>query len=143
MEENKAIVQRLLEEVFNQHNLAVIDELVSPDYQYHDLDPGHSLHGPAAYRRLAASILAAFPDLHLTIEDLIAEGDRVVARWSARGTHRGPLLGIAPTGREVAYTGIGIRRIANGKITEHWENLDTLGLLQQLGAIPSETHTTW
>ena len=81
--------------------------------------------------------LTAFPDLHFTVEDLIAEGDKVVARLTVRGTQQGAFMGIPPTGKHVTVTGIDINRLAGGKSVEHWLNMDTLGLLQQLGVIPA------
>jgi predicted ester cyclase len=80
--------------------------------------------------------LTAFPDLHLTIEDLIAEGDKVVDRQTARGTHQGTFMGIPPTGKQITVTAMNISRIVGGKIVEHWVELDTLGMLQQLGVVP-------
>jgi steroid delta-isomerase-like uncharacterized protein len=94
--------------------------------------------GYEAYREEISAYRAAFPDLRYTVEDQLAEGDLVASRWTVRGTHRGELMGIAPTGKEIGLTGITIQRFANGKIAEEWWNWDTLGLMQQLGAIPAE-----
>ena len=88
------------------------------------------------YKQLVTMYFSAFPDLHLTIEDQIAEGDKVVTRWTARGTHQGPFMGIPPTGKRAVVTGIAIDRFANGKFVENWNNGDDLGLLQQLGVVP-------
>ena len=98
--------------------------------------PGQA-HDREGLTQFNLAIRAAFPDLTVTIDDLIAEGDKVVWRWSARGTQRGELMGIPPTGREVTLTGISIDRLAGGQIVERWGEIDNLGLLQQLGAIPA------
>jgi steroid delta-isomerase-like uncharacterized protein len=133
---NKGIARRLLE-AMNTGDLDVIDEIVDPGYRTHDpsLPPDHPT-GPEGVKQLIQLYRGAFPDVRMTIEDQIAEGDLVVTRWTATGTHRGDLQGIAPTGRQARISGIAIDRIAGGKITENWENWDTLGLLQQVGAIP-------
>jgi len=95
------------------------------------------VRGPAGVKELIAGYRAAFPDIHVTIEDQIADGDLVVSRWSAKGTHQGELMGIPATGKHATVTGITIDRIADGLIVESWNNWDTLGLMQQLGAIPA------
>ena len=134
-EENKALVRRFYDEMFNKKNLTAINEFIDPNGVDHGLPPG--LSGIEGTRRFIGMYLAAFPDLHMTFEDLIAEGDRVVLRWTCRGTHQGELMGIPPTGRQVTVTGIEINRLAGGKSVEHWLNNDTLGMLQQLGVIPA------
>ena len=134
-EENKALVRRCIEEPWNQRRLETIDELVAPDYVNHDpANPG--VRSPQGLKQLVSTFVAAFPDIHFTIEEQIAEGDKVVTRWTARGTHRGALQGIAPTGKSSTVTGISIWRIANGKLAEEWANWDTIGMLQQIGVIP-------
>jgi steroid delta-isomerase-like uncharacterized protein len=133
-EDNKAKARRIIEEGWNQGNTAVFDELFAADYVGHD--PSGPVHGPEGFKQLYATYRAAFPDTHLTIEDQIAEGDKVVARWTASGTNQGPLMGIPPSGKRVTITGITITRFARGKIEEDWFNYDTLGMLQQIGAIP-------
>ena len=97
----------------------------------------HGKELTAAANQYYATYRAAFPDTHLTIEDQIAEGDKVVTRWTATGTNQGTLMGIPPSGKRVTITGISITRIANGKAVEDWVNFDTLGMLQQIGAIPT------
>jgi steroid delta-isomerase-like uncharacterized protein len=134
-EENKALSRRLIEEVWNQGKLAVIDELVAPNYVDHD--PTGPIHGPEGFKQFVSMYLTAYPDTHFTIEDQIAEGDTVVTRWTARGTHKGPLMGIPPTGKQVTVTGISIGRVVNGKTVEGWSNYDTLGMMQQLGVVPA------
>ena len=135
--ENKAISRRADEELFNRGNLDVADELFAPDFVYHDPAGGEEWRGPESVKRYAAMLRAAFPDLHQAIEDQLAEGDKVAYRWTACGTHQGELMGIAPTGNQVTFTGISVARLADGKIEEIWENYDALGMMQQLGVVPS------
>ena len=132
-EENKALIRRLYEEVFNQRNLALVDELCRPTYVFHN--PPTTLHGPEAFKQFLAAYITAFPDARFTIEDQIAEGDEVVTRQSFTGTHQGPLLGISPTSKQVNVTGMTIHHLIDGQIEEGWINFDALGLLQQIGAI--------
>ncbi len=134
-EENKAIVRRYFEEIWNQGKLNVIPELIAANHVHHDpANPG--LSGPDGMKQLVSTYRAAFPDVHFTLEDQIAEENRVVSRWTSGGTHQGELMGIGPTNKTITITGIDIHRIVNGKIEEHWSNWDTLGLLQQLGVVP-------
>jgi steroid delta-isomerase-like uncharacterized protein len=135
-EENKAIVRQQEEELFTQGNLDAADEVYAPDYVGHDPSNSEEVRGLEAAKRAASDYRQAFPDLRVTVEDLIAEGDRVAARLRFRGTHLGELDGIAPTGRRVDCTGIVISRIEEGKIAEDWANFDDLGMMQQLGLIP-------
>ena len=107
------------------------------NFVFHDPANGEELHGPENVKRYAAMLRVAFPDLHQTIEEQIAEGDKVAYRWTARGTHQGELMGLAPTGNRVLFTGISIARLSEGKIEEIWENYDALGMMQQIGAVPS------
>ena len=100
-------------------------------------EPDEDVRGIEGLKQFVSMIRSALPDLRITLEDDIAEGNKVVSRWGAQGTHQGELMGIAPTGNHVAITGITIHRIENGKIVEEWENWDALGLMQQIGAIPS------
>jgi steroid delta-isomerase-like uncharacterized protein len=129
-EENKAIARHADEELFNRGNLEVADELFAPNFVYHDPASGEDWHGPESVKQYATMLRAAFPDLHYLVEDQVAEGDKVVTRYTASGTHWGELMGIAPTGNRVVITGISIARIENGKIEEIWENYDTLGMMQ-------------
>ena len=132
-EANKALVRRVLEEGFTKHNAAIFDELL-PDCIFHS--PGVGELRGYAYRQFLGAVLAAFPDGRWTIEDQVAEGDKVVTRWTFNGIHRGNLMGIAPSGRLVTTSGVMIDRIVRGKIAEEWEESDTLGMMQQLGAVP-------
>jgi len=134
-EENKVNERRLVEEGWNQGNTAVFDELFAADYLGHDTSG--PMHGPEGFKQFYATYRTAFPDTHLTIEDQIAEGDTVASRWTATGTHQGPLMGIPPSGKRVRVTGITISRYASGKIAEEWFSYDTLGMLQQIGAVPA------
>jgi steroid delta-isomerase-like uncharacterized protein len=136
-EANKAISRRVVEEIFNEGRLEAADELVTPDFVGHDPALPEPFRGPEGLKGQVDGYRAAFPNLRIAIEDEIAEGDRVVTRWSARGTHEAELFGIPATGRQTTVTGITIDRIADGRIVETWTNWDTLGLLQQLGAIPA------
>ena len=133
-EENKADVRRGYE-ALNQRNLAVFDELLTPDIVFHIAST--TIQGLEAYKQVLSMLFTAFPDLQFTIEDMVAEGDFVVVRHTTRGTHQGNFRGIPPTGKQVSGTGMFIDRIVNGKAVEQWGNSDTLGLLQQLGVIPS------
>ena len=134
-EDNKADVRRGYEEGFNQRNLAVFDELMASDYVWHIAST--TVQGREPAKQLISRFLTAFPDGRYTIEDMIAEGDRVVVRQTFRGTHRGNFMGIAPTGKQVTVTEIEIFRVANGRGVENWTNSDDLGLLHQLGVVPS------
>lgn len=134
-EANKRISRRLVEDVFNNARYDVIDEVVATSYVIHDPSAPEDLRGPQGIRRLIETYRSGFPDVRVAIEEQLAEGDLVVSRWSARGTHRGTFLGIDATGKEASVTGITIDRIVNGKIEESWTIWDTLGLLQQLGAV--------
>jgi predicted ester cyclase len=135
-EVNKASVRRFYDEVFNKKNRAVIDEFIAPNHVDHAAPPGMPA-GLAGAKQLLGMYLTAFPDFHLTVEDMIAEGDRVVARFTMRGTQQGVFMDIPPTGKQVTVTAIDINRIAGGKSIEHWLEMDTLGLLQQLGVVPT------
>ena len=135
--ENKAIARRLVEEAFNEGKLEVVDELAAPGIVSHDSALPEPLVGIDATKASIAAYRDAFPDLKLTVEEQIAEGDLVVTRWTARGTHQGELMGMAPTGKEATVTGITIDRLENGRIAESRTNWDSLGLMQQLGAVPA------
>jgi steroid delta-isomerase-like uncharacterized protein len=137
-EQNKALVRRYWEEVWNKGNLALLDELIATDFDGHPL-PGEPDfgRGPAGQKQLVGMYRTAFPDLRMTIEDLTAEGDRVVVRWTARGTQTGEMMGIPATGKPTTVTGMFLNRLAAGTIAEGWGNFDALGMLQQLGVIPT------
>jgi len=130
---NKATVRRYLEAAWNQGDLALVDELIAPTFTQHlpNVAPGR-----AGIKQFFGMIRTAFPDARMTIEDLIAEGDRVVWRFTIHATHTGPFQGIPATGKAVTITGMSIVRMVDGQIVEHWGQQDNLGLLQQLSVIP-------
>ena len=134
LEENKALVRRCAEEV-EKGNWAIFDELLARDYVYHMSRRPKPLTRKE-YEELMRAIRAAFPDQRVTVEDMIAEGDKVVTRYTSSGTHKGDFMGIPATGNKVVATGIVISRIAEGKIAEEWEEFDGVGFMQQLGVIP-------
>ena len=134
-EENKELVRRFVEEFWNEGNAAAADELMAVDAEIHM--PTGELVDLDGLKGFAGAFRGSFPDWHATFEELIAEGDRVAERWSGRGTHRGELQGIAPTDRRVEVPGSVFYRIADGKIAEFRGQLDMMGLMRQLGAIPS------
>ena len=136
-EENKAIGRRAFEELWNRGNLDVVDEICTEDYVLHDPAVPEEVRGPDGLRRYVAMFREAFPDIEFAVEDELAEGDRVAMRWSAKGTHRGELMGIPPTGNRVETTGMLIYRVSGGKSAEAWVSGDDLGMMQQIGAIPS------
>jgi len=135
--ENKAIARRFIEEVWNNGNLAVLDELVATNLVDHNPSTPGQGSGVEGFKQVFSTFRTAFPDLHFTVEDMVAEGDKVVSRVTARGTHKGEFAGIAPTGKQGAAEAIDITRIAGGKIVERWGIVDQLGLLQQLGVVPA------
>jgi len=138
-EKNKAVVRREFEEMFNQRgNLDAAEDIYTPDYVGHEPVFG-DLYGVEGAREFAADFRQAFPDIQTTIEDMMAEGDRVVTRFSSSGTHQGEIEDLGPpTGRQFEVTGITIERFSDGKIVEDWTNFDALGLLQQLGLVPEQ-----
>jgi len=133
-EENKAALQRFYEEVLNKHNLALIDELAAPNFVDHNPSPGQT-PGREGLKDSFRQMLAAFPDLRVTVDDLLAEADKVAAHITMKGTHKGEFMGIAPTGRQVEMRISDIVRIAGGKAVERWGVEDSLGMLTQLGVV--------
>jgi len=134
-EENKKIARRMFEEGEGQGNLAVIDELIANDFVNHT--PFGEMHGQEPARQFILMLRRGFPDLQVTVEDQLAEGDRVATRWTARGTHQGEFQGVPPTGNPMEISGIAVARLANGKVIEQWGNPDLLTMMQQIGAIPT------
>jgi steroid delta-isomerase-like uncharacterized protein len=137
-ETNKAISRRFLEEVFNKGKLNVLDEITASDHV--TTGPGTLPGlptGPEGQKQLVTFYRNAFPDVHFTVDEQIAEGDKVVTRWTGRGTHKGELFGIPATGKSSTVTGIAVDRIVNGKIAESWGIFDQFGMMQQLGVIPT------
>ena len=133
---NIAIIRKLFE-AFNHDDPRPYDDLVAPQYT----GPQGNQHGPAALRFVAAGLRAAFPDLHYTLDEVLAEGDDVAVRWHWTGTHQAPFRGYAPTGRPVTNTGLGIFRVREGKIVASTIETDRLGFLQQIGVVPEGVGT--
>ena len=131
--ENKALVRRWFQEVWNEGRSSAIDEMLAADGVVHGLDA--DLHGPADFKPFHEAYRNAFPDVTIRIDEIVAEGDVVAVRWSASGTHRGDGLGFAATDKQVHFTGMGFARVRGGKIVEGWNNLDQLGMFQQLGVV--------
>jgi len=136
-EENKAQYRRTFEEVFNQGNLAIADELVAPDFLNHEVPPGMNNRGAESTRQVVTMLRTAFPDLHFTIEEVMAEGDTVAGRVTMSGTHLGPFQGIPPTGRSFQQAHMHFVRFRDGKAVEHRAVRDDLGMMRQLGVIPA------
>jgi steroid delta-isomerase-like uncharacterized protein len=134
-EENKATIRSWVEEAWNKGNMAIADNMYTATYVLHDASG--PIDGPTGLAQFIAMFRMAFPDLHMTIEDQITEGDKVAWRFTVRGTHHGEFMGISPTGKPVTVTGTVISRFVDGKWQEDWSNFDALGMLQQLGVIPS------
>ena len=137
VEENKAVVRRFLDEVFGGGDLELVDELFAPDYVLHDPAVPQEVSGHEGIKQYVSMYRGAYPDTHFTVEDQVAEGDLVVTRWTGQGTHRGELMGVPPTEEQVTVTGIEFDRVVGGKIEETWVNYDALGMMRQLGVVPS------
>ena len=133
-EENKAIVRRY-REIHNSNNLVGLDQIVDVNIVSHSGVPGMP-PGLEGGKMVHNMFLSAFPDSQVTTDDLIADGDEVVERFTFRGTNKGSFMGAPPTGKQVTATGMSVFRIANGKIVEHWGENDSLGVMQQLGLVP-------
>ena len=136
-EQNKALIRRLMEEVFHRGNTSLVDELVAPDFVEHEELPPGIPPGREAVKQLPTIFRSAFPDFKVTTNDVIAEGDKVAVRSTWSGTHKGEFMGIPPTGKGISFEVIDITRITGGKIVEHWGQMDNLGMMQQLGVIPA------
>jgi steroid delta-isomerase-like uncharacterized protein len=128
-------MRRFFEEVYNRGNLAVADELAAPDFVSHDA--GNPTHDRDGVKQIVRAIRAAFPDVRLTADDVLEDGDTVVVRFTMRGTQRGAFMGIPATDKPVVVTGIDIVRFGGGRAVEHWHEWSGLGLLQQLGVLPA------
>ena len=131
-DEHKTLARRSWE-IVNQHNPDLIDEMYAPDFVWHE--PDQDIHGSEEAKQFVSTFFDAFPDLNVTIEDKVAEGDKVVTRWTIRGTHQGELMRIAPTEKQIELQGITIHCIEGDKIAEGWERCDNLGMMQQLGVV--------
>ena len=139
-EENKAVLRRFYDEFFNSGNLDVADEIIGPDcpLYFGSMFMGN---GPEAFKQTRAMMHGGFPDLHLTIEEMVAEGEKVAERLSARGTHEGEFMGVAPTGKRIEWQGQAFFHFSEGKVLECRGMPDMLGLLQQIGAVPAPEQT--
>jgi steroid delta-isomerase-like uncharacterized protein len=136
-EESKDLARRSWEMLVNEHNPDAIDELYTPNLVWHE--PDQDVEGTEEARRFLNTYLSAFPDMRVSVEDVIAEGDKAVTRWTIRGTHQGEIEEFGPpTGRQVEIKGITIHRLEGGKIAEEWERYDNLGVMQQLGLAPEQ-----
>ena len=135
-EQNKAIVRRWIEQGWNTGDLSLVDALYAPNVVQHDPSSPAPVASSADLKQYVGSFLTAFPDMHFTIEDLLAENDKVLWRFTADATQNGPLLDIPPSGRRATVTGMALFRLAEGKIAEVWVNFDALGMLQSIGVVP-------
>jgi steroid delta-isomerase-like uncharacterized protein len=133
--DNKAVVRRLFEDFWNHRERALADEIFAQSYVHHDPNTPEFGKGPESQQQVFDLYTTAFPDSRFTVEQMIAEGDTVVSRWTVRGTHKGDLLGNEPTGKQITLTGTNICRLLGGKIIESWSNWDALGMFQQLGIV--------
>ncbi|MGH3090534.1 MAG: ester cyclase [Rubrobacteraceae bacterium] len=138
-EENKATSRRFYEELFENGNLDAAEEIVAPDFVLHDPNLPEEVRGIEGLKQFVSLYRTAFPDIRFEIEKQIAEGDSVGTRWTARGTHEGELMGIAPTGNKVEVGAFTLHRFSGAKISEDWAHYDAMGMMRQLGAIPAET----
>ncbi len=135
-EQNKKRIERWIEGAWNNGDLAVADEMYTADYVVHDPGAG-PIRGREALKQFVTMFRTAFPDIHVSLEDVIAEGDKLVWRYTLRGTHKGEFMGIAPTGKPVILTGCLFSRFVGDRVVEDWNHYDALGMMQQLGAIPA------
>jgi steroid delta-isomerase-like uncharacterized protein len=138
-EENKANVRRVNDEVWSEGHLDVIDELIADDFVATVVGAPEQIRGPQGFREFVGLYRQAFPDLRITVDEQFAEGETVVTRWTATGTNEGDLMGMPATGKQATTAGININRISGGKLIEGWGLFDQLGLLQQIGAVPTPT----
>ncbi len=137
-DQNKALVRRFFEEVFNKQDQHAATEIIAPAFVAHHPAFPDGIRGPQGIMQMTGMFHTAFPDLHYSPLDLVAEGDKVAVRWSAQGTHQGPFQGFPATGKHVTITGIDIFRLGENRLEEAWVNSDFLGLMQQLGMIPPQ-----
>jgi steroid delta-isomerase-like uncharacterized protein len=135
-EQNKALVRRMVDELFNKGNISLVDELFAPDFvEREELPPGLP-RDREGVKLLTSMLRSAFPDFKAVIEDTLAEGDKVVVRHTWSGTHKGEWMGMPPTGKSISIGVIDIVRVADGKFVEHWGQMDSMGMMVQLGAVP-------
>ena len=137
VEQDKALVRQFIDEIFNRGNMSMVDELFAADFVEHEELPPGIPRDREGVIQLTSMLRSAFPDFKATIDDMIAEGDKVVIRQTWSGTQQGEFMGIPPTGKSVSIGVIDIIRMADGKVMEHWGQMDSMGMMQQLGAIPA------
>ena len=133
-DESKALIRRFYEEVWDKGNSDVVYEVFADDYVRHDLRPTAALPGPAGQKKIADDFRAAFPDLRVTVDLIVSDGEFVVGRWTASGTHLGAWGGLEPTGRRATFSAANIFRLENGKVVEIWNHRDDFGLAEQIGS---------
>jgi steroid delta-isomerase-like uncharacterized protein len=136
--ENGAVVRRFIDEVFNGGNFSAAEEILARDYVHHDPATAEMGSGREGLEQMVTFYRQAFPDFSVQLEDQIVAGDKVVERWTGRGTHQGALMGVPATGRSITASGISIHRLAGGKIAETWTIFDTASMLRQLGVVPGQ-----
>jgi len=136
-EDNKSLVRRYFEDAWNKHNPALVDDIYATDFVDRSPDIPGIAHTRDGLKQFVGVYLRAFPDANITIEDQLVEGDRVVTRWTGRGTQTGEFMEMPPSGKKVVVLGVQIDRFSGGKIVEEWTLFDQLGMLQQLGAVPA------
>ncbi len=136
-EENKALISRFVEELFNQGNISLANELLASDFVEREQLPPGVPDGREGVKALTSMLRSAFPDFKATIEDMVAEGDKVVVRMTWSGTHKGEFMGIPASGKLVSIGVIDIIRVNKGKLVEHWGQMDSMGMMQQLGVMPA------
>ena len=134
VDQNKALIRRFYDEVWTKGNLDVAFEVFADDYVRHDLRPSAALPGPAGQKKIAGDFRSAFPDLTMTVDLLLGEGDLVAARWTTEGTNTGQWGDVPPTGKRVSFSGVNLFRLAGGQVVEIWNHRDDLGVMQQTGA---------
>jgi steroid delta-isomerase-like uncharacterized protein len=135
--ENAQVIDRINEDAFNRGKVDVLDELVADSFVEHDPMPG-TPGDREGFKSMIRSLREAFPDFHAETEDQIVAGDKVVERWSCTGTHEGEFMGIPPTHRQIEIHGMDISRLEDGRLVEHWTQVDMMSMLQQLGALPAQ-----
>jgi steroid delta-isomerase-like uncharacterized protein len=136
-EQDKALIRRFIEEIFNQGNLSLADEILAPNFVEHEQLPPGIPNDREGVKVLAGMLRSAFPDFKATIEDILADGDKVVIRMTWTGTHKDEFMGLPATGKRMSIGVIDIIRVVNGKGIEHWGQMDAMGMMQQLGAVPA------
>ncbi len=134
-EENKALVRRAFDEMINKKNLAAVEQFIAGDYVGHFSGTPDAIRGVDAFKQFIGMYNTAIPDSSVSFDSVLAEGDRVAARLTYRGTHKGPLMGIPPTGKPINVSSTNVFRIVNGKAAEQWANTDDLGLMTQIGVM--------